>query len=54
MIVSAYEDPPELPLRAINPKPVFIIGDSSGPGFGSVFWRQGETLMNAEVRRLME
>lgn len=44
MILSAYKNPPELPLR------VFIIGDSSGPGFGLVFWRQGKTFLNAEVR----
>ena len=37
MTLTAYENPPELPLQAINSKPVFIIGDSSGPGFGSVF-----------------
>ena len=30
---------------------MFIIGDSSGPGFGSVFWVQGEKTVNAEVGR---
>ena len=51
VVLSAYENLPELSLWTINSKPVFIIGDSSEPGFGLVFWRQGEMLMNAEVRR---
>ena len=51
MTLAAYKDSPELLLRAKNPNPVLIIGDSSGLGFGSVYWFQGQSQINAEFGR---
>ena len=51
MTLTAYDKPPELLLRAENSDPVFIVGDSSGLGFGSVCWIQGHSQIHAECGR---
>ena len=54
MALTAYKDPPKLPIRARRPNPVFVVGDSSGPGFGSVCWTMGDTEFDAEYGRWID
>ena len=35
MELTAYKDPPEIPIQASNPDAIYIVGDASGSGFGS-------------------
>ena len=54
MVLTAYKDPPKLPIRARHSNPVFVVGDSSGPGFGSVCWTMGDTKFDADYGRWVD
>ena len=48
MELTRMKDPPFVPMRATNPKAVFLVGDASGTGFGASDYIQGENKIHAE------
>ena len=48
MNLTASKDPPDVPVRASRDKAIYIVGDSSGSGFGSCFWVQGGKVVDTE------
>ena len=51
MRLTACDTPPDIPNRASNDTPVYIVGDASGAGFGSCVWVQGDSVIDAEFGR---
>ena len=48
MQLTAYKDPPEIPIQGTNPDAIYIVGDVSGSGFRSCVWKQGGRRVDAE------
>ena len=48
MNLTSSRDPPDIPVQAKKEEAVYLVGDASGTGMGSVFWVQGGKLINAE------
>ena len=51
MRLTAYEVPPDIPIRASHDRALYIVGDASGEGFGSCVWRQGDEVIDTEFGR---
>ena len=51
MRLTAYVEPPDIPIRASHDQAIYIVGDASGEGFGSCVWRQGDPVIDAEFGR---
>ena len=51
MKLTAYEVPPDIPIRAAHDRALYIVGDASGEGFGSCVWRQGDEVIDTEFGR---
>ena len=45
--LTAMDSPPNIPVRASNDKAIYIVGDASGSGFGSVQWIQDSEVVDA-------
>ena len=54
MVLTDYDEPPEIPIRAKNPDAIYIVGDASGSGFGSCVWVQGGRIVDTEFGRWTE
>ena len=46
--LTAMDSPPNIPVRASNDKAIYIVGDASGSGFGSVRWIQDGEVVDAQ------
>lgn len=46
--LTAIESTPTIPIQALNYNVLYIIGDASGPGFGSQWWFQNGTKIDAQ------
>ena len=51
MTLTAYDAPPDIPIRASHDRALYIVGDASGEGFGSCVWRQGDEVIDTEFGR---
>ena len=49
--LTFYEKPPDVPVRALNPKAVYIIGNALEAGFGSCCGIQGDEIIFSEFGR---
>ena len=48
MELTAFKEPPLVPIRPVGEKATFMVGDASGMGFGSSTWTQGTDVVEAE------
>lgn len=48
MKLTCYEAPPDIPIHASNPNPVYIVSDASGSGFGTCLVIQGNDVIYTE------
>ena len=49
--LTAFESPPNIPIRASHDKALYIVGDHSGSGFGSSRWIQNGKAVDAQFGR---
>jgi len=54
MALTSFDTPPELAVRAECAKPVYLVGDASGTGLGSVCWKHGDPKLHAEFGSWMK
>ena len=54
MLLTAYDKPPEIPIKAENPNAVYVVGDASGSGFGLCVRIQGGRIVDTEFGRWTE
>ena len=48
MNLTSSQDPPDIPVQPKKEEAVYLVGDASGTGMGSVFWIQGGEVIDAE------
>ena len=48
MVLTSFDSPPALEVRAECPNPVYLVGDASGTGLGSVCWVHGDQKLHSE------
>ena len=48
MNLTSSWDPPDIPVQAKKEEAVYLVGDASTTGMGSVFWVQGGEVIDAE------
>ena len=46
--LTAMESPPDIPIRASHDKALYIVGESSGSGFGLSWWVQDGIAIDAK------
>ena len=49
--LTALDTPPDIPIRALNDKAVYIVGDASGRGFGACCWVQDSKVVDVNFGR---
>jgi len=48
MELTRLEEPPDVPIRAVEPNATYLVGDASGVGFGSTNWTQHDNFFVAD------
>ena len=48
MELTCLENPPDVPIRAVEPNATYLVGDASGVGFGSTNWTQHDNFFVAD------
>ena len=54
MVLTSFDLPPELAVRAKRPNPVYLMGDVFGTGLGSVCWINGDQKIHSEFGSWMK
>ena len=49
--LTDYDEPPELPICSPYPHATYVIGDSSGAGFETCIWTQGDKRVRVDFGR---
>jgi len=48
MELTAFKEPPLVPIRPVEKQATYMVGDASGMGFGSSTWTEDDEIMEAE------
>jgi hypothetical protein len=52
--LTRHAHPPDIPLRSKHKRPMYLVGDASGAGFGSSSWKEGTDEVHADFGNWME
>jgi hypothetical protein len=52
--LTQHAHPPDVPIRSKHKRPMYLVGDASGAGFGSSSWQEGTDEVHADFRNWTE